>query len=36
MALSLSLGEPLLASMKAREERLALYIGALSPCHDVK
>ena len=36
MALSLSLGESLLAFMKAREERLAVYIGALFPCHDVK
>ena len=36
MALSLSLGESVLAFMKAREERLAVYIGALFPCHDVK
>ena len=36
MALLVSLGESLLAFMKAREERLAVFIGALFPCHDVK
>ena len=36
MALSMSLEESLPVFMKAREERLAVYIGAHSPCHYVK
>jgi len=36
IALSLSFGKYLLAFMKAREDRLAVYRGAFFPCHGVK